>query len=158
MMHTADLVDKYDAQLAFCDLPFKAFGKRRAFYGAIQTLKCYEDNALLKAQLQTPGDKRVLVVDAGASSKVAVLGDILAELLRVNDWAGIIINGAIRDSAVINRMDVGLRCLGTSPKKSRKTGAGVLGGALQFGGVVFTAGHFVYCDADGILVAATCLV
>ncbi len=150
-MKTADLVDDFDEQLSFCNLPFKSYGQRKAFYGAVQTVKCFEDNALLKAQLQMPGDKRVMVVDAGASTRVAVLGDMLAEFMRMNDWAEIIINGYIRDSEMIDNMDVGVRCLGTSPKKSSKQGEGVLGENVSFGGVEFKRGSFVYCDADGVL-------
>ncbi|MFT5274629.1 MAG: regulator of ribonuclease activity A [Saprospiraceae bacterium] len=153
-MKTADLVDDYNEEVSFCDLPFKAYGQRTDFYGEVQTIKCFEDNALLKAQLQTPGNQRVMVVDAGASSKVAVLGDLLAEFMRSNGWAGIIINGAIRDSEMVNSMDVGVVCLGTSPKKSSKKGEGVLGSAVHFGDVTFESGNYVYCDADGVLVSS----
>ncbi len=154
-MKTADLVDTYDEQVTLCHLPFMRFGQRKSFYGPVQTVKCFEDNALLKAQLQTPGNGQVMVVDAAGSTRVAVMGDLLAEAMRSNNWAGIIINGVIRDSADINQMNVGVRCLGTSPKKSSKKGEGVLGEAISFGGAHFSAGDFVYCDEDGVLVSKT---
>ena len=151
---TADLVDEFDAELELCNLPFRGFGRQRAFYGEVQTVKCFEDNALLKAELQKPGHGRVLVIDAGASTRVAMVGDIIAGLAIDNGWAGIVVNGCIRDSEEIDSMAIGLRCLGTSPKKSVKDGAGKVGIAVSFGGVRFEPGHYLYCDADGVLVSA----
>lgn len=150
---TADLVDDHDDEVHFCNLSFLKFGRRQAFSGQIATVKCFEDNVILKSQLQEPGEGRVLVVDAGGSTRCAVVGDMIATILRDNEWAGIIINGAIRDSAEIDEMDVAVRCLATSPKKSAKDGAGYANTPVQFGGVTFKPGDYVYCDADGILVA-----
>lgn len=152
-MKTADLVDAYDHLVRFCHLPFLRFGRRPSFFGPVATLKCHEDNVLLKAELQKPGDGRVMVVDGGGSTRVALLGDNLARFMVDNGWAGIVINGAIRDSAEVSRMDVAVRCLGVTPKKSVKQGAGTVGGTVSFGGVEFTPGSWVYADADGVLVA-----
>ncbi len=157
-MKTADLIDDHADKLEFCHLPFRAFGRRRSFFGAIQTVKCFEDNVVLKSELQKPGKERVLVVDGGGSTRFAIVGDMIAEILRSNRWAGIIINGAIRDSAEIDKMDVGVRCLGTSPQKSAKEGFGKAGIPIRFGGVTFAPGHWVYCDEDGVLLCAQKLV
>ncbi len=151
-MKTADLVDAHYDEVKFCDLAFRSFGKKNAFLGPVQTVKCFEDNGLLKAELQKPGKGRVLVVDAGGSTRIAVLGDMLAAALDKNGWAGIIINGVIRDSAQINEMDVGVKALGTCPVKSIKLNQGQIGTAIHFGGVNFTPQNFVYCDEDGVLV------
>ena len=124
---TADLVDDFDAEVRFCNLPFLKFGEIRAFCGEVQTVKCFEDNALLKAELQKTGKGRVLVIDAGGSTRVAMVGDLIAGLAIDNGWSGIVVNGCIRDSDDINGMGIGLRCLGTSPKKSVKDGAGRVG-------------------------------
>jgi regulator of ribonuclease activity A len=152
-MKTADLVDSHNDVVDFCHLPFKQFGRLKSFWGPIATVRCFEDNALLKTFLQEPGDGRVMVVDAGGSTRMAVLGDQIATILKASGWAGIIINGAIRDSAEINDMDVGVFCLATSPKKSAKTGAGERDVPISFGGVLFVPGQYVYCDADGVLVS-----
>lgn len=152
-MKTADLVDAHDSLVRLCHLPFLRFGRRAAFFGPVAPLKCHEDNALLKAELQKPGNGRVMVVDAGGSTRVAVLGDILAQFLIDFGWAGAIIHGAIRDSAEIDQMDVAVRCLGVSPKKSAKHGAGTVGDTVRFGGVEFSPQSWVYADADGVLVA-----
>jgi regulator of ribonuclease activity A len=153
-MKTADLVDAHGEEVQFCNLPFLKLGRKKSFSGRIATVKCFEDNALLKAELQKPGEGRVMVVDGGASSRVALLGDQIAMILAENGWAGIVINGAVRDSAEINDMDVAVYCLSVTPKKSVKDGAGRVGGSIAFGGVTFTADAHLYADADGVLVSA----
>ncbi|APG94053.1 ribonuclease E activity regulator RraA [Sinorhizobium americanum] len=153
-MKTADLVDAHGEAVHFCNLPFLKLGRRKSFAGPIATVKCFEDNALLKAELQKPGNGHVMVVDGGASSRVALLGDQIATILKDNGWAGIIINGSVRDSAEINEMDVGVFCLSVSPKKSEKDGAGKAGVPVQFGGVTFAPGAYVYVDADGVLASS----
>jgi regulator of ribonuclease activity A len=152
-MKTADLVDAHNDQVHFCDLPFRKFGRRRAFHGPIATIKSFEDNALLRAYLQEPGGRRVMVVDGGGSTRCALLGDQIAGILIDNGWAGIIINGAIRDSLEIDGMECGVFCLSTSPKKSAKDGTGKRDIEVAFGGATFVPGHFAYCDADGVLVS-----
>ncbi len=153
-MKTADLVDAHAAALTFCDLAFRRFGRIGAFCGPIATVKCHEDNALLRACLEEPGAGRVMVVDGGGSTRVALLGDQIAALARDNGWAGVVINGAIRDSAEIDAMAVGVFACGVSPMKSAKDGAGRRGEAVRFGGAAFTPGGWIYCDADGVLTAA----
>ena len=86
---------------------------------------------------------------------MAMLGDELAKLSSENNWAGIIVNGCIRDSAIINDMPVGVRALGTHPVKSLKTHPGDKGVKCSFGGVEFVPGHWCYVDEDGILVSPT---
>lgn len=152
-MKTADLVDAHGDKVRFCNLPFLKLGRLRAFQGPAMTVKCFEDNALLKAELQKPGLGRVMVVDGGGSSRFALLGDQIALILQANGWAGIVINGSVRDSEEIDAMDVGVFCLGTTPKKSSKDGAGRAGEPVQFGGVTIAAGEYVYCDRDGVLIS-----
>ncbi len=152
---TADLVDAHDAQVKLCQLQFQLLGKRRRFHGRIATVKCFEDNVLLKQRLSEPGAGRVLVVDAGASLRVAVVGDVIAGLAQKNGWSGLIINGAIRDSLELSTFDFAVCALGRSPKKSAKKGTGESEVTVNFGGADFVPGHFVYADDDGVLVSAT---
>ena len=154
---TADLVDSHDAQVRHVQLQFQHLGQRRRFHGRIATVKCFEDNALLKQRLGEPGEGRVLVIDAGASLRCAVVGDQIAALAQKNGWAGLIINGAIRDSVELSAMDVAVCALGRSPKKSGKLGTGQVDVMVSFGGVDFVPGHFVYADDDGVLVSAQAL-
>lgn len=150
---TADLVDAHDEKLAFCDYPLIKFGDAEGFEGEIATLKTFEDNALLREILEQPGDGRVLVVDAGGSTRCAIVGDQIAALGMTNGWAGLVLNGSIRDSADIDTMAFGVFAIGTSPKKSSKTRAGFKDVPVRFGNVTFVPGHYLYADADGILVA-----
>lgn len=150
-MKTADLIDDHAADLSLVHLPFRHFGKRPSFAAPIQTVKCFEDNTVVRAQLETPGEGRVLVVDGGGSTRIAILGDMLADLAIQNGWAGLVLNAAIRDSAEIADMDTLVFALATSPVKSAKEGWGKVGCRIDFGGVTFRPGDWVYGDADGVL-------
>lgn len=151
---TADLVDSIGPDVRSCDVQFRQLGGRAEFAGPIATVRCFEDNALLKSVLSEPGDGGILVVDGAGSLHAALVGDVIAELARSNGWAGLIINGAVRDSAVLRGMDIGIKALGTNPRKSAKTGAGERGVEVTFGGVTFTPGEIAYSDDDGIVVVA----
>jgi regulator of ribonuclease activity A len=151
-MHTADLIDERADRLRFCELQWRKLGRKRHLSGPCVTVKCFEDNALLKAQLASEGGGRVLVVDGGGSLRTALLGDQLATAMRDNGWAGIVVYGAVRDSEAIDALDVAVFALGTSPVKSAKTGAGQLNVPVAFGNVTFRTGDVVHADADGVLV------
>ena len=104
---TADLLDAHP-ELAVCEPALVSFGGVAAFCGPIATVVAPDDNTLVRATLETPGEGRVLVVDGLGSVRCALVGDNLAQLVIDNDWAGVVVNGAIRDSAVIDAMDVGV--------------------------------------------------
>ncbi|MBY5933911.1 ribonuclease E activity regulator RraA [Tateyamaria omphalii] len=152
-MKTADLIDQYAADLKLVHLPFRTFGMKPGFSGQAQTVKCLEDNTFIRAQLETPGAGRVLVVDAGGSTRIAVMGDMLAELAIKNDWTGVVLAGAIRDSVEIAQMNTLVFALGTSPVKSAKDGLGNVGGTITIGGADISPGIWIYADADGVLVS-----
>ena len=151
---TADLVDDIGPDVRSCDVQFRQFGARMQFAGPITTVRCSHDNALLKSILSTPGDGGVLVVDGGASLHTALVGDLIAELARSNQWAGLIVHGAVRDAAALRDMEIGIKALGTNPRKSEKTGAGERDVTLSFGGVAFVPGDIAYSDDDGIVIVA----
>ncbi|GFG71300.1 ribonuclease E activity regulator RraA [Mycolicibacter senuensis] len=149
---TADLVDDIGADVRSCDLQFRQLGGRTSFAGRISTVRCFEDNALLKAVLSEPGDGGVLVIDGAGSLHTALVGDVIAELARSNGWAGLIVHGAVRDAAMLRTLDIGVKALGTNPRKSTKTGAGERGVVVELGGVSFVPGELAYSDDDGIVV------
>lgn len=149
---TADLVDEIGPGVRSCDLQFRQFGARTQFAGPITTVKCFEDNALLKSVLSQPGNGGVLVIDGAGSLHTALVGDVIAGLGVQNGWAGIIVNGAVRDAATLRTLDIGIKALGTNPRKSTKTGDGQRDVAVEFGGVLFVPGHIVHSDEDGIVV------
>ncbi len=150
---TADLCDDFDAEVQVAAPIFRNFGGSTAFAGAIATVKVFEDNVLVKTALSEPGAGRVLVVDGGGSTRCALVGDQIAALAVQNGWSGVIVWGCIRDSAVIADLPLGVRALGTHPRKTLKQGAGSRDIALQFADVHWVPGSWVYADADGIVVA-----
>ncbi|MCB9106122.1 MAG: ribonuclease E activity regulator RraA [Anaerolineales bacterium] len=150
---TPDLADAYPDAVRVCALPFQDFGGRTAFAGQIRTVVCYEDNQLVKQVIQQPGNGGILVVDGGGSPRRALLGDLNAALARDNGWSGLVINGVIRDAALIGDIDLGVKALGVTPLRSSKTGAGAIDVPVVFGDALFEPGDWLYCDRDGVLVA-----
>jgi regulator of ribonuclease activity A len=151
--YTADLCDANEAEVRTTEAIFSVFGGRVTFGGPIRTLRVFEDNSLVKEALASDGDGAVLVVDGGASTRCALLGGNLAEMASANGWAGLVINGCIRDTHEVNACGIGVRALGTCPRKSEKRGEGERDVALSFAGAEFRPGDFVYCDEDGVIVA-----
>lgn len=152
-IRTADLIDAHEATLHSCETQFRQFGARTSFHGPIRTVRCREDNALLKQILSGPGDGAVLVIDGGGSLRAALVGDVIGELAERNGWAGIVINGAVRDSVALGTLDIGIKALGTNAKRGTKTGVGEADVAVTFGGCAFTPGHWLFSDEDGIVVS-----
>jgi len=152
--NTADLCDAHEQDLHVVESMFQRYGRLTAFDGPLATVKCYEDNSMVREALSEPGDGRILVVDGGGSQRRALLGDMLGELAVRNGWRGIVINGSIRDSAAINELELGVRALGTIPLKTHKRGDGQRDVSVSFAGVTFRPGEHLYADADGIVVAS----
>ena len=153
MRPTTDLYDDYEGSVQTCSVQFRDFGGRTRYSGRIRTVRCLKDNQLFRAMLDEPGEGCVAVVDGGGSTETALMGDIIAAKGAKNGWAGCVILGAIRDSAEVGKIDFGAKALGTNPAKSAKEGKGDIDIPVEFGGVTFTPGDWVYCDEDGILVA-----
>jgi regulator of ribonuclease activity A len=154
MTATADILDE-QPDAAVCTLPLRSFGGRAAFSGEIATVRCYEDNVLLRARLEEPGEGRVLVVDGGGSSRVALLGDLIATLARDNGWAGVVVNGCVRDVSTLRGLDVGVVALGSTPRRSAKDGTGEVEVPVRFGDVEFRPGDVLYADEDGVAVVGS---
>ena len=152
---TADLCDAHEDKLRVAAPIFRSYGGKPAFHGHIATLKLFEDNGLVRKTLDTPGDGRVLVIDGGGSLRCALLGDQLAALAVKNDWAGIVIWGCIRDSAAIGRMELGVFALATHPQKTVKKNIGDAEVVINFAGIDFVPGEWLYADEDGLIVSAT---
>ena len=158
MFKTADLCDEHSDSLKIAQPLFNDYGKKISFGGEISTVKCFEDNSLVRSQLEQPGNGRVLVVDGGGSIRCAMVGDILAQMGADNGWSGIIVYGCIRDSGVIATIDIGVKALGTLPLKSLKKGEGDIDITVHFADVDFVPGQFAYADEDGIIVSPRALV
>jgi regulator of ribonuclease activity A len=153
---TCDLCDEHksDTSGAFRVLPpvFRDFGGRRKFAGPVVTVKCFEDNSLVKAAVESPGDGRVLVVDGGGSLRRALVGGNLAGAAARNGWAGIVVDGCVRDADELAAASVGVRALATVPMPPDKRGEGQRDVPVRIQGVWVRPGDCLYADVDGIVV------
>jgi regulator of ribonuclease activity A len=132
---------------------FRQFGRLARFFGPIRTIKTFRDNALIKATLSEPGGGSVLVIDGEGSLESALVGDLIAGLALHNGWAGLVIWGAVRDSVALAQIDLGVKALGSNPRKSGKDSVGQIDVPVEFGGVTFRRGDWLYSDEDGIVVS-----
>lgn len=151
MTSTAELLDEHRDRALVCLTQFRSYG-RPSFSGRIATIRCYEDNVLLRRRVEEPADGRVLVVDGGGSLRYALLGDNIATIALENHWSGIVLNACVRDSAALERLDIGIKALGTNPRPSRKDGAGAIDVPVSFGSITFEPGATLHADADGVVV------
>lgn len=151
---TTDLSDAHPDKVQQLLLPLLNFGKRKRFAGRIRTFVTMEDTKKIQETLfSMQGDGGVIVLDGGGSLRNAMLGDRMAARLLENDWAGIIVNGVIRDSKVLSGIDLGIKALGTTPVRGRKTGIGAIDVPVAFGNVYIEPGMCLYADEDGVLIS-----
>ncbi len=152
---TTDISDAHP-ELPVCEPLFGDYGGKEKFFGPIRTLKIFEDNALVRSTLETPGKGAVLVVDGGGSIRCALVGGNLGVLAVKNGWAGIVVYGYVRDSEELSQQQVGIKALGAHPRKSEKgLHSGHIDKVVSFAGVTFKPGAWLYADADGIVVSDT---
>jgi regulator of ribonuclease activity A len=151
-LSTADRMDECGDGMDSCDLQLRQFGGRTEFEGPIRTVRCHEDIALLRQILATPGHGAVLVVDGHASLRCALFGDKLAESGARNGWAGVIIAGAVRDSRALADISLGIKALGTNPRRGTARGTGEIDVPVTFGGAIFVPGQYLWSDDDGVVV------
>ncbi len=150
--YTADICDKYKNEVQVLEPILKSFGGVSMCHGKIYTIELFEDNTdLVKLLRDEKGDGRVCVVDV-KGDYCAVVGETLMGFAYENGWAGIVINGYVRDTHQTSIIPVGLFALGTYPYKSEKKANSNRDIELKFGGVSFRAGHILYADNDGIIV------
>ncbi len=153
---TCDLCDvhKGDHSGAFRVMPpvFRDFGGRAKFSGPVVTVKCLEDNSLVKAALESPGNGQVLVVDGGGSLRHALVGGNIGAAAARNGWAGIVVNGAVRDVAELAACDVGIKALAAMPLPTDRRNQGLRDVPVTVQGVAVRPGEWLYADADGVVV------
>lgn len=149
-----DICDEFPDEVRVLEPLFSDFGKKRCFSGEIVTIKCFEDNSLVRDLVATAGHGRVIVVDGGGSLRHALLGDLLAGKAASNGWAGFLINGCVRDVEILQTIDLGIRALNCHPLKTEKRGEGQLNTAVSFAGVHFRPGEYIFADQNGMVVTA----
>lgn len=149
-----DLCDDYSDQLQILQPIYRNYGQPTSFHGEILTVKCFEDNSMVKKLCSEPGNGRVLVVDGGASMKHALLGDLIAAEFVKNGWSGILIHGCVRDVDILKDMALGVRALNSIPIKSERKGQGEIGEPISIAGAKIETGHWLYADETGIVISA----
>jgi regulator of ribonuclease activity A len=149
---TVELGDRLERDLRACELQLSDLGGNESFSGPIVTFRTPGDNLQLKDIVSHPGEGRVIVVDAGGDLSGAMLGDNMAARAASNGWSGIVVNGAVRDRRALQEIPLGIKALGTNPRRSRKEGAGEQNVEVSFGEVTFRPGEHLIADADGIVV------
>jgi regulator of ribonuclease activity A len=159
-MATISTPDLSDAapDAAALELPWISYGQVRQFGGQVVTIKCHEDNSLVKQCVEEAGLGRIIVVDGGGSRRRALLGDMLAEKAAANGWAGLVINGVIRDVDAIARTPLGVQALGCCPIKTEKLGVGQRDIDIHIGGVTIAPGDYIYADNNGVIVSKRALL
>ncbi len=158
MLSTPGLCDAHESAVRVLDPIFQNYGGVEVFFGPAVTVKCFEDNSVVKQLVGTPGEGRVIVMDGGGSLRCAILGDMLAEKAAGNGWAGLVINGCIRDVDEIGRTQLGVKALNVHPMKTQKRGLGDLNVTIQMAGQLIHPGEWVYSDNNGIIVSQTKLL
>jgi regulator of ribonuclease activity A len=153
---TASLCDRYPG-LQIADPLLRNFGGITQYYGVISTLKCFEDNSKIREILTSPGDGKVLVVDGGGSHRCALVDCNLAELARNNGWQGLVVYGCVRDVDALKALPLGILALHAHPMLCHQRDSGEPDGIVTFAGINFRKNHFLYADADGIVVSDQCL-
>lgn len=148
---TSDLYDRYGARLRVLPPVFQDFGGRSRFAGEVVTVRCYEDNSRVKELLSTAGDGRVLVVDGGGSQRCALMGDLIAGEAVTHGWEGIVIYGCIRDREALKGLNLGVRALAATPRKSLRRGEGQTQLPIEIGGVSCRPGDWLVADQDGMV-------
>ena len=150
---TPDICDEHENEVRVLDAIFNSYGGLGSFFGQAVTIKCFEDNSVVKKLVDTPGEGRVIVMDGGGSLRRAILGDMLAENAQNNGWAGLVINGCIRDCEEISELKLGVKALNTHPMKTEKRGLGDLDIPVTFAGQTIKPGDWVYADNNGIVIS-----
>lgn len=151
-LRTSDIYDEREEEVASLGIPLENIGGNRYFHGPVRTLRCFQDNGLLKQIIAEPGDGAVLVIDGGGSLDSELLGGSMAATLTANGWAGVVVYGAVRDRAELAELPLGVKALGSNPRKSGKDGTGERDVTVTIGQVDFQPGAMIYADDDGILV------
>lgn len=149
---TCDLSDEYGDRARVLPPGLRHFGGRRRFAGTVETVKCFEDNSRVKEVLNTPGEGRILVVDGGGSLRYALLGDTIGREAVDHGWAGLVVHGCVRDTAVLATLELGVLALGSTPRRSLKNGEGQSAVPVEVAGVAVSPGEYLVADEDGVVV------
>ena len=149
---TADLCDDHGDEITLLGSGFSSYGARESYAGPVTTLSVLDDNVLVRSALEEPGEGKVLVVAAQGSTNCALLGGNLGLLAVENGWAGIVVDGCVRDHRELRELPIGVHARGTCPRRSNKIGSGERDVTVEVTGVKVAPGNWLSADLDGIVI------
>ncbi|OOF14940.1 ribonuclease E activity regulator RraA [Salinivibrio proteolyticus] len=155
--NTSELCDMYLDQVDVVEPMFSSYGGRSAFGGQITTVKCFEDNGLIRELAEQDGQQRIMLIDGGGSLRRALIDGEIAQLAADNDWAGMIVYGCVRDVDTIDELDIGIQALASIPVGADEQGTGETDVPVNFGGVTFLPDDHVYADTTGVILSPDAL-
>ena len=153
MNNLPDLSDSNSDQTQIGRITLNPYGGIQNLKGEIYTVSCSDDNSIVKKILASEGKNRVLVIDASGVTHASMIGDQIAESAVKNNWAGIVVNGCVRDVEELKNLPIGIFAKGAIAKKTNKKNHGFEDVLIAFGSVVMTSGKWIYIDQNGWLVA-----
>ncbi|QJY40909.1 ribonuclease E activity regulator RraA [Vibrio cholerae] len=149
--NTSALCDIYLDQVDFVEPMFSNFGGCASFAGQITTIKCYEDNGVIRETLEHDGLGRILLIDGGGSLRRALIDAELAALAEENEWEGIVVYGCVREVDELEEMSIGIHAIASIPVGATSEGIGEVDIPVNFGGVTFLPEDYLYADNTGII-------
>ena len=153
MMTLPDLSDKYHDQIQIGKLTLKPYGRKRSMAGEIYTVSCSDDNSIVRSVLSRDGQNKILVIDATGVAHASMIGDQIAESALNNNWAGIFVNGYVRDVEILGTLDLGIFARGSVALKTDKQDHGFEEIMVSFGSTIMRSGNWLYVDENGWIVA-----
>ncbi|GHW92774.1 ribonuclease E activity regulator RraA [Vibrio cholerae] len=151
--NTSALCDIYLDQVDVVEPMFSNFGGCASFAGQITTIKCYEDNGLIRETLEQDGLGRILLIDGGGSLRRALIDAELAALAEENEWEGIVVYGSVREVDELEEMSIGIQAIASIPVGATSQGIGEVDIPVNFGGVTFLPEDYLYADNTGIIIS-----
>lgn len=148
-----DICDDFFDEIQVLEPLFRDYGGKHKFCGEVVTLKCFEDNSLVRDLVRSEGRGRIIVLDGGGSLRRAMLGDLLAAKAAENGWQGLLIYGCVRDVEILATIDLGVKAINCIPVKTDKRGEGQRDVPVSFAGVRIEPGQYLYADTNGVVVA-----
>ena len=153
MITLPDLSDQHSEQIQIGKLALQSYGSMHSIAGEIYTVSCSDDNSVVKEVLSREGKDKVLVIDASGVTHASMIGDQIAESAVKNNWAGIVVNGCVRDVKELKNLPIGIFAKGVVAQKTNKKNHGFEDVLIAFGSVVMTSGKWIYIDQNGWLVS-----
>jgi len=151
--NTSELCDIYLEQVDVVEPMFSSYGGRSSFGGQVTTVKCFEDNALIRSVLEGSGIGRILLIDGGGSLRRALIDADIAQLAADNGWEGLIVYGCVRHVDDLDELDIGIQALASIPVGADQQGVGEADVAVNFGGVTFLPEDHLYADNTGVILS-----